>query len=179
MDDTGANFETLYRLWYAKMVLFAGTFAPLRADETEDLAHDALVHAWYRMDRYDPEKPFAPWLYRVARNFILDYLRRRPRTVSLEVPGEGGSEPPAPEPNPEELAVTRRMAALVDEAVARLDPSDLRIAMLVLRDGLTAREAGGALGMPAGTVRWRVSRIRATVRRAVDSRPRRGGKGEA
>lgn len=184
------------------MVLYAGTFAPLSAEEAEDLAHDALVHAWFRIDRHDPSKPLSPWLYRVARNFIIDYLRRRPDTVPLDPgSGRGGAtgggygpvtggiggqtggrtgtggdtaDPAFPGEDPAERAVTADLASRAAAAIARLDGKDRRIALLIMREGLTARQAGDALGIPAGTVRWRLSRIRARIRAEVDG----NGKGE-
>lgn len=172
------DFDQLYRLWYRRMVLFAGTFAGLSAEETEDLAHDAIVHAWFHLDRFDPVKPFAPWLYRVARNFILDYLRRRPQTVPLEsaavndeetrICASRFSEPVSDGPGPEDLAIASDLAARVDRLIARLDGKDRRVALLVMKEGINAREAGAVLGMPAGTVRWRVSRIRSKVRALLE-----------
>jgi DNA-directed RNA polymerase specialized sigma24 family protein len=56
--------------------------------------------------------------------------------------------------------VERDLAERCRRAMAALPETDRRIAFLCFSEGLDSRETGRALGMPAGTVRWRLSRIR-------------------
>lgn len=185
MNGTVIDFGAMYSSWYRKMAVFLSTFASFRPDEVEDIAHDVLVHAWYRKDRYDPAKPFAPWLYRLARNYAIDYLRRRPATDSF--PGQDGRETGATRGSdaertrnrafdeaaarlssrndPAERAAESELVRAADRAIARLSERDRRVAMLVFYEKMNASEAGFALGLPSGTVRWRVSRIRDRLRK--------------
>src|SRR6266567_3608279 len=48
-------------------------------DDAEDAAQDGLLAALVKLDRYDPARPFGPWLLRIAANAAID--RRRRRTV--------------------------------------------------------------------------------------------------
>src|SRR5256712_6014618 len=67
-------------------------------DDAEDAAQDGLLAALVKLDRYDPARPFGPWLLRIAANAAID--RRRRRTVrQARVLGDdvaGGGPPPAP-----------------------------------------------------------------------------------
>src|SRR3989442_15643758 len=65
-------------------------------DDAEDAAQDGLLAALVKLDRYDPARPFGPWLLRIAANAAID--RRRRRTVrqarGLGDDGAGGRPPP-------------------------------------------------------------------------------------
>ncbi len=170
MSEFDLGFESLYRRWYPRMKLFAETFRALRPEEREDLAHDILVHAWLRRENYAPERAFSPWLYRVASNYAIDFLRRRPKTLRFGGEREQGrlfaAEPADPAPGPGEELADRELLRNVGEAIRRLGEGDQRIALLVFYEGLSSREAGKILSLSGGTVRWRIHCIRAELRRS-------------
>jgi len=85
MDPGIVSFETLYSDYIKRMITFVSAFWGLREDEIEDLAHDILVHAWFKKNRYDGSRPLNTWIYALARNYIIDYMRsRKPVLVSLD-----------------------------------------------------------------------------------------------
>ena len=82
MDDTGV-FEARYRA-------FLGTISDLRPrlhrycsrmtgsiTDGEDVVQDALFRAYRSLDTFDDSRPLAPWLFRIAHNHCIDFLRRR------------------------------------------------------------------------------------------------------
>ncbi len=46
-------------------------------DEAEDIAHEAFIEAFVHLDRYNPQFRFSTWLYKIATNLALTYLRKR------------------------------------------------------------------------------------------------------
>src|SRR5262252_1345716 len=50
----------------------------------EDVVQDALFRAYRRLDTYDDSRPLAPWLFRIAHNQCIDFLRRRGVRVEAE-----------------------------------------------------------------------------------------------
>ena len=50
----------------------------------EDVAQDALFEAYRKLDQYDDSRPLAPWLFRIAHNRCIDFLRRRGVRVEAE-----------------------------------------------------------------------------------------------
>jgi RNA polymerase sigma-70 factor (ECF subfamily) len=114
----------------------------------EDVAQEAMLAAIKGLPRFDARRRFGPWLHRITVNKALDHLRaakRRPQTAELpaELLGQTGS--PA-EADPE-----------LTGALSSLEPEDR--AIVVLRHVLDYRspEIGEMLGLPAGTVRRRLS----------------------
>ncbi len=131
-------------------------------DEANDVAQDTFLRAFSRLDSYHPDRPFARWLFVIARNAALDALRRRKRTAPLDSDGE------AMDLGPEELAVRNDEAGRVHAALASL-PSKHREALeLYYLSGLRYREIADALHIPIGTVKTHISRAKRRLRDNLD-----------
>jgi DNA-directed RNA polymerase specialized sigma24 family protein len=102
MSESVPPFETLYRLFTAAWRDLAG-FSAIPRSERADLAHDILVHAWLKRDRYRPrtggdrsgEQKLNAWVYALARNYIVDRIRERRASA---IPFSDGTTPTAPRP---------------------------------------------------------------------------------
>ncbi len=133
-------------------------------DDAEDAAQDGLLAALVKLDRYDPTRPFGPWLLRIAANAAID--RRRRRTVrQARVLGDdlaGGG--PLPDAETERLALGDRLRAALDEL-----PEHYRAAVVLFDvEGYSHAEIAEILGLPPGTVRSAVFHARRKLRALLD-----------
>lgn len=118
-------------------------------DEAKDIAQDAFLRAFQRMEHFRPERPFARWLFVIARNAALDTMRRRRRTAAMAAETE---ERPF-EPGPEDLALRKDEAVRVHAALDAL-PSNYRdVLELYYVSDLGYRDIALALEIPIGTVK--------------------------
>jgi len=77
----------------------------------EDVVQDALFEAYRKLDQYDDSRPLAPWLFRIAHNRCIDFLRRRGVRVEAET---AAMSPDSVRPdNPPFLGVGRAVEQLV------------------------------------------------------------------
>jgi RNA polymerase sigma factor (sigma-70 family) len=133
------------------------------AAAAEDATQDAFLSAFRGIGRFRGGN-FRAWLFRIATNACRDQLRssrRRPTTPLDDVPFdiEGG------DPSPDDLAANRELGSAIKKALAAL-PYDQRLAV-VLRDieGLDYEEIARVIGCSMGTVKSRIGRGRAALRR--------------
>ena len=129
------------------------------AHAAHDVVQEVYAKAFRSLDRYDRDRSFATWVYAIARNACVDFLRRRLRDP---LSGVGPNAPAAP-PDLDTLPATgawdpARAAErrdLVEAARRELEklPDDRRAAVeMKIVEGLTFREVAEALGVPLGTV---------------------------
>lgn len=148
-------------------------------DEAMDVAQDTLLRLMRSLDRFDTARPLTPWVTSIARNLVVDLVRRKKvrRADSLEsllaedrieVPDGGGS----PEAHAERRELGRRLAL----AVRDLPPAFREVVVLRDYQDLSYEEIAGVLGVPRGTVMSRLHRARSLLRATLaPGATRRGG----
>jgi RNA polymerase sigma-70 factor (ECF subfamily) len=124
-------------------------------DEAEDVTSDVFIKAMGALPRYEPRQAFLAWLYRIARNAVIDRARlasRRSETTLTEplgatLAGNGeGSDPLA-----RAIASDRRERLRAALSCLHRDQQDVIVLRFVA--GLSADEVGVVLRKPASTVR--------------------------
>jgi RNA polymerase sigma-70 factor (ECF subfamily) len=136
------------------------------ATVAEDLAQETFVKFYLGLPGFDPSRPVSPFLYRIAHNHCLDWLRKKKvPTVALVWEDENGGEArvaDAPDSSlaPDELLERREVEQAVDEALASLPPVYRGALIMRHREGLSYEEIAAALDMPLGTVKARIHRGR-------------------
>jgi RNA polymerase sigma-70 factor (ECF subfamily) len=145
----------------------------LGQDAAEDIVAETFLLAFRQRDSYDSGRADArPWLYGIATNLIGRHRRAEIRLYRALA--RTGADPVMEaftdrvDDRVSAAAAGRRLAAVL----ARL-PEELRDTLLLVAWGeLSYEQAAAALGVPAGTVRSRVSRARSKLRRALgDTNP--------
>lgn len=139
------------------------------ADEAYDLLQETFVSAWQALGRYDPSRPAATWLRRIALNKCRDWSRRRTvrrffyGATSLDgSPAAANAAASAPVDDSNEAALTK-----LDRAIATL-PNQLKEPLLLTAfEGLSQIAAGDALGISAKAVETRVYRARKLLAEAL------------
>ena len=142
-------------------------------EEAEDLAQEAFLKAWHGLPAFQGDSSFSTWVYRLATNVCIDFLRRQKRrkeiepVMSIDDEESGWTEPADWEQDPQrQLEKTERGAAL-HRALQAL--ADHHRQVLVMRElsGLSYQEIGQALGLDPGTVKSRISRARLALRKIL------------
>jgi RNA polymerase sigma-70 factor (ECF subfamily) len=145
------------------------------ADEALDAAQDAFVRAYAALERFDPSRPFAPWLYRIATNACIALLRRRrPEIVSLDAllwEEQGCSRAAAREPrdseDPQRLLERAAHVEEIQAAVQALPEGYRTILLLRYQEDMSYDAIAQVLGVPLGTVKTHLHRARQLLRRAL------------
>ena len=136
-------------------------------DDAWDLAQDSFVRAFRQLERYDLDRPFYPWFYRLLRNLCLNHIRwkKRRREDSIDaMEARGAFLEAGAGADPERAAESAIMGERIAAALGRLRPAAREI--LVLREirGLAYAEIAELLGIPRGTVMSRLHNARKALR---------------
>ncbi len=132
----------------------------------EDLAQEVFVKAYRKLGTFDLQRKLSSWLFKIAHNTTVDYLRRsRPETVPLEITAGEGEDSwdvhPADESaSPDRRAESSESIARLEAALRRLKPSYREILLLRFREGLAYHEIAEVTGLAMGTVKVQLHRAR-------------------
>ena len=159
----GALFDHFYGPVYRYVASRVG-----RPSDAEDLAQLVFVKALEALPRYELRGvPFGGWLFRLARNVVIDHVRTRREHVTLDIIVQQSTE----DDGPDELAALRQDMDSVAFALRRLTPEQREAIQLRFFAGLSAREAAIAMGRQEGTVRGLQFRAIAALRRELGIAP--------
>lgn len=161
-DGDAAAFEDLYRAHATRLYTLLLRMSGSRA-EAEDLLQETFLQAHRKLHGFRGDSTLGTWLYRLAVNQCLDFLRGRQArqaraTASLDE--EGAAEPARPAP-----AIPQPVSQIdLERAIARL-PDGCRAAF-VLHDveGFEHHEVAALLGVSQGTSKSQVHRARLKLR---------------
>ena len=157
-----AAFEQLYRAHagrlYSLVFRMAGS-----AQEAEDLLQEVFLHAHRKLGSFRGESSLGTWLYRLAVNHCLDFLRGRQARMSKATDSldeEGAAEPAAALP-PIPAAISRLD---LERAIARLPPGCRAAFVLHDVEGFEHNEVARLLGVSEGTSKSQVHKARLKLR---------------
>jgi RNA polymerase sigma-70 factor, ECF subfamily len=144
-------------------VVYRTAFAILGRDaDAQDATQEAFVAAWRRLPSLRDADRFDAWLGRITVNACRMALRRRANVHEIPIQGL-----PESRGTGIALATTMGEADVFDRAFGRLSVDERALLLFRPRDDLGVDEIAARLGVPAGTVKSRLSRARAALERAL------------
>ena len=155
------------------LMLLRMTHSPVDAD---DLTIEAFGKAFRQLSSYTPQNTFATWLFSIASNHGIDFIRRQHMRLiplnSMSVTDEDDAYEypfPSDDPTPEEELITRQRDKIVRDLVDRLAPRYRRIVNMRYFDELSYEEIAKQLNIPLGTVKIQLRRARLLLAEIIKS----------
>lgn len=133
------------------------------AEEVRDAVQETFLRAYRFLDRYDPDREFLPWIFRITVNVCRDLDRARRKRTDRFLELEDLHAAPRKE-RPDEIARRNEEIEMLTLAIDSLPPKE-RLA-IILRDveGFDTREVARILGSRPATVRVQISSARKRLR---------------
>ena len=160
------SFDTLLSRHGAGVLRFIMKMTGVQKTQAEDLLQEIFLKVIERRKRYDPAQKFSTWLYSIARNHCIDYLRTESyrRHSSLDAPLAGDEEGGAvvleivrsEERGQEEKVFDLEVKALIDIGVKGLKEEFREVFLLREVEGLSLEEIAMVTESPLGTVKSRL-----------------------
>lgn len=158
--DTGSYHRLLGELvphlrGWAKRILTRNSLGP---EDLEDVVQETLLALHLKRNTWDESQPLLPWIRAIARNKMIDNLRRRSRQAYLPLDDFSEWLTGEPETGPDSIDAQR--------LVARLKGREREIVVAISIKGESAREVGQRLGMSEGAVRVALHRALRSLAKA-------------
>jgi RNA polymerase sigma-70 factor (ECF subfamily) len=136
----------------------------------EDLFQQTWLRVMERIQNYDPRRSFEGWLFAVAHNLAIDYLRRRlPESLDEPLGPERTLSDVTRSDDPDALEqfLSKERADRLLAAVAELPPTFREVITLRFEEEMKIEEMAGVLGLPTGTIKTRLHRALKALRRSL------------
>jgi len=156
-DVRDGKVEKLAILFERHHVVLFNYFLRLTGNRpvSEDLVQEVFTRILKYRTTYRGEDRYSVWMYKIARNAHIDFLRRQKETVPLEDQFE---EAQSADLVPEERVERQQEAALISRALKRLSPRKQEVILLSRFQNLKYREIAELMECPVGTVKGMVHR---------------------
>lgn len=138
--------------------------------DAEDLTIEAFEKAFRKIESYNKDYAFSTWLYKIASNHGIDFLRKKNSSethISIDKNEDLDNDEyyktifiPEDAPNPEEKIVNKQRKQLLKSLIKRLPPDYRRILVLRFYEEYSYNEIAEKLDIPIGTVKARLFRSR-------------------
>jgi len=136
-------------------------------DDADDLTIEAFGKAFKNLHQYTPDFAFSTWLFKIATNNCIDFIRRKRKfTFSIDKSMENDSgqemqfEIKSPMLDPEENMIKKQKAVLMRDVVEKLKPRYKRLVELRYFQERSYEEIADELKLPLGTVKAQLFRAR-------------------
>ena len=143
--------------------------------DAEDLTLEAFGKAFKNLHQYSPTYAFSTWLFKIASNNCIDFLRKKKGiTVSLEneneqIENSEANRIKSKDLNPEEKLIRKQKAILLHKVVRRLKPHYQTLVELRYFNELSYEEIAKELHLPLGTVKAQLFRARQMLFKLIES----------
>ncbi|MBK7966339.1 MAG: sigma-70 family RNA polymerase sigma factor [Bacteroidetes bacterium] len=136
-------------------------------DDAEDLTIEAFGKAFRNINQYTPDYAFSTWLFKIATNNCIDFIRKKRKLmlsidrgfenedgqdITLEIKSEG--------PSPDDVMMKKQKVLMMKDVVEKLKPRYRRLVELRYYQELSYEEIAEELKLPLGTVKAQLFRAR-------------------
>lgn len=142
--------------------------------DAEDIAQEVFVKVWKNINRYNKNYSVKTWLFSIARNTAIDYLRKKKNLVFSDFETNEGENTllntlADPTPLSDEIIARAEDKKLLDDALSLLSLASREVIILRYQNGLTFNEIGNIIEKPLDTVKSQHRRALIVLRKLLDT----------
>lgn len=141
--------------------------------EAEDVAQETFIRVYNNLESYNPQYKFSTWIYRIATNLSIDYIRRRKQNFSLDADISGAEGLDWHDRladtglGPEEEVLADEFQNEVQSAIMDLNPKYRSVMVLRYIQDLSLQEISETVQLPVSTIKTRIHRGREALRKKL------------
>lgn len=155
-------FKELYHKYVQKLYAFIIRTAKSPA-LAEDVVHDVFVTVWDKRDQIDPEQSFQAYLFTIARNRLLNFIKRRAHEEDI-IEQIFSNTSPIEHNKTNEQVLYNESNHLFHQAIEQLPPKRQKVFQLCHLEGLTYEEAADRMSITSSTVNTQMVKARKSIK---------------
>ncbi|MCD7970669.1 MAG: sigma-70 family RNA polymerase sigma factor [Alistipes sp.] len=169
LDGDPAAFEQLFNRYRDSICQLYTQRTGGNRDDADDLLQEVFIKVYLKLHRYNPDYTFGQWIYTIARNTFIDYVRKRREDLSLDnfPDGHPTVSPSSSTPTPEESIISSQQKAQLEQHLERMTPRYRKLIELRYFRDLSYEEIATELAVPMGTVKTQIHRAREQLCRFI------------
>ncbi len=162
LDGDSVAFETLFNRYRDGIYNLCLQRTGSNKADADDLLQETFVKVFLNLEKYDSKFTFGQWIYTIARNTFIDYVRRRRDDLSIDSLPKASSPltPMASDDTPEERIINAQHKIQLDDFMNRMPQRYRRLVELRFVKEYSYEEISAELDLPLGTVKTQIHRAR-------------------
>mgnify|MGYP002527804307 CR=1 FL=1 len=164
LDGDTVAFEHLFNRYRDSIYQLYVQRTSGRTDDASDLLQETFVKVYLNMQRYDSRYTFGQWVYTIARNTFIDFVRRRQDDLPID---ERFAAPASNAPTPEESVINLQQRSQIEHYLERLAPRYRQLILMRFFEEYSYEEIAAKLSLPLGTVKTQIHRAREQMCRLI------------
>lgn len=173
LDGDDVSFDILVKRYTRQIYSFVYRLTGAGHD-TEDIVQTVFFKVWKKLKSYDHGQSFKNWIFSIARNTSIDWLRKKKSLTFSSLENDETGEYieqsiPDTEPLPEELFARKETAALLEGVLAKLNLDYRTVLLLHYVDSYTFQEIADVTGKPMNTVKSQHRRALLALRSLIEA----------
>ena len=135
--------------------------------DAEDVSQNVWIKVWRALPDYDERGQFRAWMLRIARNEMLNYLRRGENRLMIWLEEEDWREVEDEAPDADEQLIEREQREALHESIETLPDPQRKVVQFRIEEEITFREIAERTSSPLNTVLWRMRDATIRLRRSL------------
>ena len=132
--------------------------------DADDLLQETFIKVYIKLDRYRPDYTFGQWVYTIAHNTFIDFVRRRQEDLPID---ERFAAPASNTPTPEQSVINQQQRTQIEHWLELLAPRYRQLIVMRFFDEYSYEEIAAKLSLPLGTVKTQIHRAREQMCRLI------------
>ena len=133
-------------------------------NDADDLLQETFIKVYINLHRYSADYTFGQWVYTIARNTFIDFVRRRQDDLPID---ERFAAPALNAPTPEESVINLQQRSQIEHYLEHLAPRYRQLILMRFFEEYSYEEIAAKLSLPLGTVKTQIHRAREQMCRLI------------
>lgn len=169
LDGDSTAFEHLFNRYRDSICQLYLQRTGGNQEDAHDLLQETFLKVFLNLDKYNERFTFGQWIYTIARNTFIDFVRKRREDLSLDnMQGDYNTlVASAGEPTPEESYISNQQHAQLLHHMEKMTPRYKKLIELRFFKDYSYEEIAAELSLPLGTVKTQIHRAREKLCRSI------------